>query len=157
MKSVRGCCCNTFHAVAHNNLGSFDCKTLQHTATCCNTLLLQHTPSSGTLCDGGLELAHICNTLQHTSAAHSTQWCMIEWGCIVNWNAVYNAATYCNILQHAATCCNKLHAVAPNMGWLRFVGSLKLLVSFAEYCLLYGALLQKRPVILRSLLIVATP
>ena len=40
--------------------------------------------------------------------------------------------------------------------WLRFVGSLKLLVSFAEYSLFYRALLQKRPIILRSLLIVAT-
>jgi len=30
-------------------------------------------------------------------------------------------------------------------------------VSFAEYYLFYRALLQKRPVILRSLLIVATP
>ena len=42
------------------------------------------------------------------------------------------------------------------MGWLRLVGSLKLYVSFAEYSLLYRALLQKRPIILRSLLIVAT-
>jgi len=40
------------------------------------------------------------------------------------------------------------------MGWLRLVGSLKLYVSFAEYCLFYRALLQKRPIILRSLLIV---
>ena len=43
------------------------------------------------------------------------------------------------------------------MGWLRLVGSLKLLVSFAEYSLYYRALLQKRPLILRSLLIVAIP
>jgi len=43
------------------------------------------------------------------------------------------------------------------MGWLRLVGSLKLKVSFAEYHLFYKALLQKRPIILRSLLIVATP
>jgi len=43
------------------------------------------------------------------------------------------------------------------MGWLRLVGSLKSLVSFAEYRLFYRALLQKRPVILRSLLSVATP
>jgi len=42
------------------------------------------------------------------------------------------------------------------MGWLRFVGSLKLSVSLAEYSLFYRALLQKRPVILRSLLIIAT-
>jgi len=42
------------------------------------------------------------------------------------------------------------------MWWLRLVGSLKLQVFFAEYRLFYGALLQKRPIILRSLLIVAT-
>jgi len=42
------------------------------------------------------------------------------------------------------------------MGQLRLVGSLKSYFSFAEYCLLYRALLQKRPMILRSLLIVAT-
>jgi len=44
-----------------------------------------------------------------------------------------------------------------SMGWLRLLGSLKLQVSFAEYRLFYRALLQKRPVILRSLLMVATP
>jgi len=43
------------------------------------------------------------------------------------------------------------------MGWLRLVGSWKLWVSFAEYSLFYGALLQKSPIILMSLLIVATP
>ena len=43
------------------------------------------------------------------------------------------------------------------MGWLRLVGSLKLQGSFAEYRLFYRALQQKRPVILRSLLIEATP
>ena len=43
------------------------------------------------------------------------------------------------------------------MGWLRLVGSLKLQVSFAEYRLFYRALLQKRPIILKSLLLVATP
>jgi len=48
-------------------------------------------------------------------------------------------------------------AAAVNMGWLRLVGSLKLQVSFAEYRFFNRALLQKRPIILRSLLIVATP
>jgi len=41
--------------------------------------------------------------------------------------------------------------------WLRLVGSLKLQVSFAEYRLFYTALLQKRPIISRSLLVEATP
>jgi len=43
------------------------------------------------------------------------------------------------------------------MGWLRLVGSLKSQVSFAEHSLFHRALLQKRPIIGRSLLIVATP
>jgi len=55
--------------------------------------------------------------------------------------------------------------VAPNlhgtlalaMGWLRLVGSLKLQVSFAKEPYKRDYILQKRPIILRSLLIVATP
>jgi len=43
------------------------------------------------------------------------------------------------------------------MGWLWLVGSLKWQVSFAEYSLFYRALLQKRPINLRSLSIEATP
>jgi len=44
-----------------------------------------------------------------------------------------------------------------DIGWLRLVGSLKLQVSFAECHLFCRALLQKRPIILRSLLTEATP
>ena len=47
--------------------------------------------------------------------------------------------------------------VRQHMGWLRLVGSIKLWVSFAEYHLFYRAFLQKRPIILRSLLVEATP
>jgi len=43
------------------------------------------------------------------------------------------------------------------VGWLRLVGSVKVWVSFAEYLLFYRALLQKIPVIFRSLLFVSTP
>ena len=43
------------------------------------------------------------------------------------------------------------------MGQLRLVDSFKIQVSFAAYSLFYKVLLQKRPIILRSLLIVATP
>jgi len=44
-----------------------------------------------------------------------------------------------------------------SMGWLRLLGSLKLQVSYVEYGLFYRALLQKKPIILRSLLTEATP
>ena len=43
------------------------------------------------------------------------------------------------------------------MGWLWLVGFWKWYVSFVEYRLFYRALLQKRPISLRSPLIVATP
>jgi len=43
------------------------------------------------------------------------------------------------------------------MGWLRLVGCLKLQVSFGKEPYKRDDILQKRPVILRSLLIVATP
>ena len=43
------------------------------------------------------------------------------------------------------------------IGWLQLVGSSKLHVSFAEHRLFCRSLLRKRPIILRSLLIVATP
>ena len=44
-----------------------------------------------------------------------------------------------------------------DMGQLRLVGSIKVQVFWAEYRLFHRALLQKRPMTLRSLLIVATP
>jgi len=49
--------------------------------------------------------------------------------------------------------CRRLEGI----GWLRLVGSLKLLVSFAKEPYKRDDILQKRPIILRSLLIVATP
>jgi len=43
------------------------------------------------------------------------------------------------------------------MGWLRFVGALKVKVSNEKEPYKRDDILQKRPIILRSLLIVATP
>jgi len=46
---------------------------------------------------------------------------------------------------------------SDRMGWLHVVGSFKLLVSFAKEPHERDDILQKRPIILRSLLIVASP
>jgi len=46
---------------------------------------------------------------------------------------------------------------SSSMGWLRLVGSLKLQVSFAKEPYKRDHILQKRPIILRRLLVVATP
>ena len=75
--------------------------------------------------------------------------------------SIYNIL-YIQYTQYTAVyCIFSIHSILSiHIGWLRLVGSLKLLVSFADYSLLYRALShdipQKRPVILRSLLIVAT-
>jgi len=52
---------------------------------------------------------------------------------------------------------NEIDAEERGMGWLRLVGSLKLLVSFAKEPYKRNNILQKRPTILRSLLLEATP
>jgi len=100
----------------------------QNIATHCNTL--HHCASEQravTLEKVVLSYAH--NTLQH-SVQVSSRLCLLR-SCIDLWSSV--------------------------MGWLRSVGSIKLYVSFAEYCLFYRSLLQKRPVILSILLTKATP
>jgi len=53
--------------------------------------------------------------------------------------------------------CCAFDILPPPMGWLRLVGSLKLQVSFVKETYKRDDILQKRPIILRSLLIVATP
>jgi len=52
---------------------------------------------------------------------------------------------------------NEIDAEERGMGWLRLVGSFKLLVSFAKEPYKRNNILQKRPTILRSLLLEATP
>jgi len=59
--------------------------------------------------------------------------------------------TYEWVVSHIWTC----HIT--HMGWLRLVGSLKLCISVENIGLCYRALLQKRPIILKSLLAEATP
>jgi len=99
-----------------------------------------------------------CNTLQHTAAR-----CNTLQHAATRCKTLQHAATRCNMLQHAATRCSTLQHllisryISRAMGWLRLGGSLKSYVSFAEYRLFHRALLQKRPIILMSLLLKATP
>jgi len=71
------------------------------------------------------------------------------------WSLLQNIVSFLRLfckrdLCHIIMCHNH------DMGWLWLVGSLKILVSFAEYSLFSGAFLQKRPMFLGRLLIVAT-
>jgi len=63
--------------------------------------------------------------------------------------------TYEWVMSHMR---ESFHCVCQSsMGWLRLVGSFKLQVSFAKEPYTRDDILQKRPIILRSLLIEATP
>jgi len=100
-------------------------------------------------CLGGDGVAVCCSVLQcvRRGYAHSIIRAAASW-------QLQHTATHCNTLLHTATHTNNNN---ESLGWLQWVGSLKLQVSLAEYRLFYKALLQKRPMILRSLLIPATP
>jgi len=77
--------------------------------------------------------------------------------------ASYDSTPPCVCVRSKVSCtqnssiCRSLYLSNTDLGWLRFVGSLKSWAFFAEYSIFCRAFLQKRPVILRSLLIVATP
>jgi len=69
----------------------------------------------------------------------------------VHYNAPQRTAMHRNTSQRTAS------FAAEAMGRLRLVGSLKLQVSFAKEPYKRDYILQKRLIILRSLLIIATP
>ena len=144
------------------------CNTLQHTAThCCNTL---HPPV--THCNSLLWLqkrwrltyASRRRVLQSPSITifTNTAWFDRYWEDVDGrlmfswWLAVsfFLSQLLGGEVMRARTSANDDSDV--DMGWLQLVGSFKIQVSFAEYHLFYRALLQKRPVISMSLLIVAT-
>jgi len=112
--------------------------------------------------------SHYCSVLRcivvyESNKACDTHHLMLQ--CVaVCCSVLQCVAVCCSVLQcdahhlmSAALCYHLVSAAVSAMGWLQLVGSLKLQVSFAEYRLFYRALLQKRPIILRSLRIEATP
>ena len=131
-----------------SNMTATRCSILQHAAKHCNAL------------------QHDCNTLRHT-AAHCKARQQLSCGRGTT-NVLQCVAVYSSVAAHTTALELWLRYDNCVLGWLRLVGSLKSYVSFAEYSLLYRALLYKRPVIIRlvckrepiilmSLLIVATP
>jgi len=89
---------------------------------------------------------YICEHVGHDSIGQGIWTCLIS---DVSFNLDVAFDSRCVRNWH-----NVREACLCDMGWLRLVGSLKLQVSFAEYSLFHRALLQERPIILRSLLIV---
>jgi len=117
------------------------CNTLQHTATHCNTL--QHTAMSAyhlawhtNVCS--LAATH-CNTLQHTAmSAYHLAW--HAYVCIYVCPYIWLYINFTNVHIHEY---GQFAVQVSNRGYL----CMGWLVSLAEYCLFYRALLQKRHVI----------
>ena len=143
------------------------CNALHHTARHCNALqcttphctILHHT-------------APHCKTLQHTAARRTLTSCLSMLQALAPYTAKVMRAYIDKCLRDAVIEVGILQDLFDSkfsgakslwvcyqcaMGWLRLVGSLESHVSFAEYRLFDRALLQQRPIIIRSLLIVATP
>ena len=159
------------------------CSVLQCVAVCCRGRGSSgDTVSYCVSCSVLQCVAVCCSLLQSVAVCCSLlQWEGKQWGYSVLLFVVQCVAVLCNMLQCIAVggetvglqclivccqvCCSVCCNVPPSasgrgnsgsMEWLRFVVSLKSYISFAKYRLFYRALLQKSPIIERSLLIVAT-
>jgi len=83
--------------------------------------------------------------------------CMCVCGCMYIYVYIYEH-TYIYIRTYIYTYMFVYFLIcAPTMGWLRLVGCLKIYVSLQNIGLFCRSLLQKRPMFLSILLIVATP
>ena len=103
--------------------------------------------SSSTVQCNCRDTVHTCNTLQHT-ATHLN---------IVQCNYCTSAPECPSVCLRKYVCLWRSICVSMTMGWLRAVGSLKSYVFSAKEPYKRDNILQKRPIILRSLRIVATP
>jgi len=111
-----------------------------------------HLNKSGQASDWGMSQSHI-------RRSHVTHPSMIRTRSVYTFKSK-NICQKKGPSKNFALCTHKL--ILPpqkqcSVGWLRFVGFLKWWVSFAKEPYKRDCILQKRPMILRSLLIVATP
>jgi len=120
-----------------------------------------------------------CNLRHPTSLRHPVRWSYYTgWrrliGCLKLQVILRKRATNYTALLQKLTC-KIWHPMTPthpvteifinisvtlyiiHMGWPRLVGAFKLQVSFAKELYNWDDILQKRPIVLRSLLIIATP
>ena len=171
--------CNTLQLIATH------CNSSQHTATHCNTpALCVPSPTHMRYNNGHMDiyLSHtscvtphvlhpiICYTSSCVTPHHVLHLIMCYTSCVtphvlhpimmLHPIMCYTSCVTPHVLHPImsyTSCVTSTRNICIRMGWLRLVGSLKSYVSFAVYRLFQRALLQKRSIILRSLLLEATP
>jgi len=161
-------------------------SALQCVAACCSACVARTLEFAGThnwVCCSVLQcVAVCCSVLQHIAAYCSVLQCIaVCCKCIAVCCSVLQCITVCcSVLQclrgakSTSGACESQHTnglvqialvtahkwISSNcciIEWLHVVGSLKLYVSFTKEPYKRHVILQKRPIILRSLLIVVTP
>ena len=143
-------CCSVLQCIAEC------CSVLQCVAVCCSVLQCVAVCCSVLQC-----VAVCCSVLQSVEVCCSVLQCVAM--CCRVWLAwMYawygNSYSLSTIQQCVAVCSSVLHhGWNATMGWLRLVGCLKIYVSLQNIGLFCRSLLQKRPIFLSILLIVATP
>ena len=129
-------CCSVLQCVA------LCCTVLQCIAVHCSVLPAYNTKKYlGRSC---CSVLHHQSKLKSQPATHLSVYTKVSSKSECKHSSKYQVDFCCRVLQCA-------------MGWLCVVDSLKLHVSFAKEPYKRDDILQKRPIILRSLLIVATP
>ena len=133
-------------------------SVLQCVAVCCS--VLQCITVCCIMASGFLFLV-ACHVQIVTSNSHTiinSRDCTLCHAYLVSVCAYLHHCTHCiYIYIYALTYIVTDKTYISTMGWLPTVGSFKLQVFSAEFSLFYRAVLQKRPIISRSLLIVSTP
>jgi len=116
-------------------------------------------------CTRATLLIHMCNVTFQTCAMVLCLFTCTHSLSLSHTHTHTNTHTYTRTQTHTsnhtqATSSRSFDIIGPRLllgiGWLRLVGSLKLLVSFAKEPYKRDDILQKKPIILRSLLIVGT-
>jgi len=134
------------------------CSVLQWVAVCCS--VLQYVAVRCGVLQCVACVAVCCSVLQCVAVWMHTMPLIVTWlsrvcihkRYIIQMYIIIYIYIYIYIYTHTHYIYTNIH-----MGWLLLVGTIKLQVSFAEYCFFYGALLQKRPIIVSILLTKATP
>jgi len=135
---------HTHHRLPHTHTIDFHLHTIHfHTHTHTHTHILHfHTHT--------LSLPHK-HTRTHTHTVSTSTRTPYPLAHKVSTNYMTHRTT-----RHVNAVCRILDGFCHGVATFSTIGSLKLYVSFAEYRLFHRPLLQKRPMILRSLLVAAT-
>jgi len=111
-------------------------------------------------CQTHIRIAHVANDVVHTLSSHMMSILYVANDVVYDVIHIFANNMIHIFSSHTTTSYTYSHRICrkrSHMGWLRWVGCLKIQVSLQNTGLFCRALLQKRPIFLSILLIVATP